>query len=75
MLRTIDAFTTFDQVYVLTHGGPGTATQLISIYGYDTFFRSSSSAMPRRMLLMVALVVLACAFLAVRLMRRQATTA
>jgi multiple sugar transport system permease protein len=75
VLRTIDAFTTFDQVYVLTHGGPGTATQLISIYGYDTFFRFQQYGYAAAMLLMVALVVLACAFLAVRLMRRQAATA
>jgi multiple sugar transport system permease protein len=75
VLRTIDAFTTFDQVYVLTHGGPGTSTQLISIYGYDTFFRFQQYGYAAAMLLMVALVVLACAFLAVRLMRRQATAA
>jgi multiple sugar transport system permease protein len=75
VLRTIDAFTTFDQVYVLTHGGPGTATQLISIYGYDTFFRFQQYGYAAAMLLMVALVVLAFAFLAVRLMRRQARTA
>jgi multiple sugar transport system permease protein len=75
VLRTIDAFTTFDQVYVLTHGGPGTATQLISIYGYDTFFRFQQYGYAAAMLLMVALIVLACAFLAVRLMRRQAAAA
>ena len=60
VLRTIDAFTTFDQVYVLTHGGPGTSTQLISIYGYDTFFRFQQYGYAAAMLLMVALVVLAC---------------
>jgi multiple sugar transport system permease protein len=75
VLRTIDAFTTFDQVYVLTHGGPGTSTQLISIYGYDTFFRFQQYGYAAAMLLMVALLVLACAFLAVRLMRRQAAPA
>jgi multiple sugar transport system permease protein len=73
VLRTIDAFTTFDQVYVLTHGGPGTSTELISIYGYDTFFRFQQFGYAAAMLLMVALVVLAFAFIAVRLMRRQAT--
>ena len=30
VLRTIDAIGTFDQIYVLTKGGPGTSTQLIS---------------------------------------------
>ena len=72
VLRTIDAFTTFDQVYVLTHGGPGNSTELISIYGYDTFFQFQQYGYAAAMLLMVALVVVACAFLAVRLMRRQA---
>ena len=72
VLRSIDAFTTFDQVYVLTHGGPGNSTELISIYGYDTFFQFQQYGYAAAMLLMVALVVVACAFLAVRLMRRQA---
>ncbi len=72
VLRTIDAFTTFDQVYVLTHGGPGTSTQLVSIYGYDTFFRFQQYGYAAAMLLMVSLVVLATSFLAVRIIRRQA---
>ena len=38
VLRTIDAVGTFDQIFVLTKGGPGTATQLISIYAYNTAF-------------------------------------
>jgi multiple sugar transport system permease protein len=73
VLRAIDAFTTFDQVYVLTHGGPGTSTELISIYGYDSFFQLQQYGYAAAMLLMVALVVLALAFLAVRVMRKQAT--
>ena len=72
VLRTIDAFTTFDQVYVLTHGGPGNATELISIYGYDTFFQFQQYGYAAAMLLMVSLVVIACSVLAIRLMRRQA---
>jgi multiple sugar transport system permease protein len=75
VLRTIDAFTTFDQVYVLTHGGPGNATELISIYGYDTFFQFQQYGYAAAMLLMVSLVVIACAILAIRLMRRQAAAA
>ena len=71
VLRTIDAFTTFDQVFVLTRGGPGTATQLISIYGYNTAFKFQQTGFAAAMLFMVALVVLAFAALAVRLMRRR----
>jgi multiple sugar transport system permease protein len=70
VLRTIDAVTTFDQVFVLTRGGPGTATQLISIYGYNTAFKFQQVGFAAAMLLMVAVVVLALAALAVRLTRR-----
>jgi multiple sugar transport system permease protein len=70
-LRTIDALTTFDQVYVLTRGGPGNATQLISIYGYQQFFSFQLYGYAAAMLLMVALVVLVAAGFAVTLMRRR----
>ena len=70
-LRGIDALTTFDQVYVLTRGGPGTATQLISIYGYQTFFQFQQFGYAAALLIMVALVVIAAAGLAVGLMRRR----
>jgi multiple sugar transport system permease protein len=72
VLRMIDAFTTFDQIFVLTRGGPGTATQLISMYGYNTAFKFQQTGFAAAMLLMVALVVLAIAALAVRLIRRTA---
>jgi multiple sugar transport system permease protein len=68
----IDALTTFDQVYVLTRGGPGTATQLISIYGYQTFFQFQQVGYAAAMLFMVALVVLVAAGLSVGLMRWRA---
>ena len=70
-LRSIDALTTFDQVYVLTGGGPGTSTQLISIYGYTTFFQFQQVGYAAAMLFMVALVVLVAAGFAVGLMRRR----
>jgi len=37
MLRTILAFKVFDEIYVLTSGGPGTSTQVISMYIYSVF--------------------------------------
>jgi len=70
-LRAIEALTTFDQVYVLTRGGPGTSTQLISIYGYQTFFQFQQVGYAAAMLFMVALVVLLAAGFAVGLMRRR----
>ena len=34
LLRSIDAFKIFDSVYVLTGGGPGTSTEVLSFYAY-----------------------------------------
>jgi multiple sugar transport system permease protein len=39
LLRFIDAFKTMDQVYILTGGGPGNATDFVSIYAYRTNFK------------------------------------
>jgi multiple sugar transport system permease protein len=75
VLRTIDAFTTFDQVYVLTNGGPGTSTELVSIYGYNAFFNFQQFGYAAAMLIMVAVVVLVVAVVAIRLIRRQAAAA
>jgi multiple sugar transport system permease protein len=72
VLRTIEAFTTFDQPFVLTHGGPGTSTKLISLYGYETAFKFQQVGYAAAMLLMVGLVVVAISFVAVRLIRRTA---
>ena len=54
VLRTIDAVGTFDQIFVLTKGGPGTATQLISIYAYNTAFLFTQYG--RAMAMLVALL-------------------
>jgi multiple sugar transport system permease protein len=38
ILRLILAFKVFDEVYLLTGGGPGTATEMISYTVYRRFF-------------------------------------
>ncbi len=70
-LRSIDALTTFDQVYVLTRGGPGTSTQLISIYAYQTFFQFQQTGYAAAMLFIVAVILLVAAGFAVGMMRRR----
>jgi multiple sugar transport system permease protein len=70
VLRTIDAVGTFDQIYVLTKGGPGTATQVISIYAYNTafLFNQYGRAMAMLIGLLACLLVLMAA--AIYFMRR-----
>lgn len=38
LLRLIDAFRSFDTVFVMTNGGPGNATELLSLHIYRTGF-------------------------------------
>jgi multiple sugar transport system permease protein len=39
LIRLIDAIKTFDNVFVLTRGGPGSSTELLSLYIYRNGFR------------------------------------
>jgi len=39
LLRTMDLLRIFDQIFILTEGGPGFATETISLYIYRTAFR------------------------------------
>jgi multiple sugar transport system permease protein len=39
IIRSMDAFRIFDQVFVMTGGGPGTTTQTITFYNYVMAFR------------------------------------
>ena len=50
IIRTIDALKAFDTIFVITQGGPGTASETINVYLYlQAFsFYSTISAMPRR---------------------------
>lgn len=70
VLRTIDAFGTFDQVFVLTNGGPGEATRLVSIFGYETAFKFQLVGYGSAMFVTLGLIVLSFAVVAVRLLRR-----
>ena len=40
LLRAVDSFKVFDTIFVLTGGGPGSATEVITVYAYVAHFRS-----------------------------------
>lgn len=58
LLRGIDAFKEFDKVYILTGGGPGTTTELLSIYTYRLNFKNWDLGYGAVSAFMVYLVVL-----------------
>jgi multiple sugar transport system permease protein len=57
----MDAFRFFDSIYVLTAGGPGTATETITMYTYALAFRllevGKASALGVLTLLVSALII------------------
>lgn len=71
LLRSIESFKIFDKVYALTGGGPGHATETLSMYVYRLGFRffdvglASAAAM-----MMIVIAGLLAAIYAVSIMRR-----
>lgn len=60
ILRTVDALKTFDIIYVITGGGPGTATETLNVYAFKTgfeFFRAGYAAALLIFLMMLVLGV------------------
>ncbi|MET0441772.1 MAG: sugar ABC transporter permease, partial [Casimicrobiaceae bacterium] len=41
LFRSILAFKAFDEVYLLTGGGPGTSSELLSLHLYRVFFEQN----------------------------------
>jgi len=58
LLRGIDAFKEFDKVFILTGGGPGNTTELLSIYTWRVNFRNWDLGYGATNAFMVYLVVL-----------------
>lgn len=58
LLRAIDAFKEFDKIFILTGGGPGTATELLSIYVYRLNFKNWDLGYGAAAAFMIYLVVL-----------------
>lgn len=66
VFRTLDAFRVFDLVYVLTGGGPGTATEPIALYTFNTLFQDLRFGYGSALSVVVFLVTFALALLYVR---------
>jgi len=65
ILRVLDAINTFDVIFVMTQGGPGTATQTLTILGWKTGFTyfDLGQAAALAVLMMVATVIAAMALI------------
>jgi ABC-type sugar transport system permease subunit len=68
VFRTLDAFRVFDLVYVLTGGGPGTATEVVSLYAFTTILQDLRFGYGSALSLIVFAVVFGLALLYIRLL-------
>lgn len=72
LIRAMDAFRIFDMVYVLTGGGPGTATETITLYTYSLAFRLFEVGKASALGVLTTMVLLGLmAFLIAGLYRRE----
>jgi len=60
LIRTMDSLRTFDLIFAMTQGGPGTASQNVNLYMYNVgfeFYRMSRASTMAVILLIVILLI------------------
>ena len=75
LFRTIEAYRLFDQAWVMTGGGPGTATEVASLYLYQTAFRQFDTGLGSAIGYVMLVVIIALAALLIRALRSSQGTA
>lgn len=71
IFRTLDAFRVFDLIYVLTNGGPGTATEPIALYTFNALFQNLRFGYGSALSVVVFVVTFALAMLYMRVLGMQ----
>ena len=69
LIRTIDAFKAFDILYVMTEGGPGRATEVLSTYGYRLAFVGWRMGTASAFALILFYIIVGVSSLYIRLLR------
>jgi multiple sugar transport system permease protein len=70
LFRVMDSYRVFDTVYALTGGGPGRATQVMSVYIYQLAFRDFDTGKGSALGYIMLIVIIALANLLIRLLNR-----
>jgi multiple sugar transport system permease protein len=71
LLRTMDLLRVFDQIFILTEGGPGFATETISLYIYRTAFRFSDFGYAAAMSFVLLILTNIISLLYIRLLQQR----
>lgn len=73
LLRTMDLLRVFDQIFILTEGGPGFSTETVSLYIYRTAFRFSDFGYAAAMSFVLLLFTNVISVGYIRLLQKQET--
>lgn len=73
LLRTMDLLRVFDQIFILTEGGPGFATETVSLYIYRAAFRFGDFGYAAAMSFVLLIVTNSISLVYIRLLQRQET--
>jgi multiple sugar transport system permease protein len=71
LIRLIDALKTFDLIYIITRGGPGTATYTLPLHAYTTGFASFLMGPSAAIAWVVVIIVNVCATIFLWLLSRE----
>lgn len=71
IFRTLDAFRVFDLIYVLTGGGPGTSTEPVALYTFNTLFQNLRFGYGAALSVVVFLITFGLALLYIRVLGRE----
>jgi multiple sugar transport system permease protein len=71
LIRLIDALKTFDLIYIITRGGPGTATYTLPLHAYATGFASFLMGPSAAIAWVVVVIVNICATIFLWLLSRE----
>jgi multiple sugar transport system permease protein len=75
LFRTIFAFKVFDEVFLLTGGGPGTASEVVSLYIYQVFFPQSRMGYGALLSVVTIVITVAMVLFYLRTLRRRSDAA
>lgn len=73
LLRTMDLLRVFDSIFILTEGGPGFATETISLYIYRTAFRFGDFGYATAMSFVLLILTNIISVIYIRLLQKQET--
>jgi ABC-type sugar transport system permease subunit len=72
IFRTVDAFRVFDVIYVMTGGGPGTATEPIALYTFSALLENLRFGFGSALSVIIFTITFVLALVAIRLTGRRA---